>query len=130
MAIPHVPRTAEEFESAVRKGALAESLHFDAKGVLEASAKANRALAIDLAAMAVNGGLIVVGVAEDSREGGKVLAPRRATSAHSWSEPPAIESPRASRPAPSASDLASTPRAMLCDKRGGARRWHHVRRCE
>lgn len=75
MAVPHVPSTAEQLEYAVRDGGLVESLTFDAKAELPAGDKANRGLAIDLAAMAVNGGMIVVGLAEERREGGKVLKP-------------------------------------------------------
>lgn len=75
VAIPQVPTTAEQLENAIRDGVLVESLTFDAKAGLAPGDKANRALAIDMAAMAVNGGLICVGIAEERGTGGKVLVP-------------------------------------------------------
>lgn len=76
MSIPHVPVTASELEAAVRDGILTESLHFDAKRDLETGAKGNRALAVDMAAMAVNGGLLAIGVAEERGQSGNVLIPK------------------------------------------------------
>ncbi len=76
MALPHVPETAVELEAAVSDGVLVEGLSFDAKAELEPGPKGNTRLAIDLAAFAVNGGLIAVGVAEEKAGNGKRLIPR------------------------------------------------------
>lgn len=76
MAIPHVPTSADELAAAIEQGLLVESLSFDAKAELESGAKGNRALAIDLAALAVNGGLIAAGVAEERQGEVKKLVPR------------------------------------------------------
>lgn len=76
MPIPHVPTTADELVAALEEGVLVESLHFDAKELLAEGAKSNRALAIDLAAMSVEGGLIAIGVAQGPKEQGSRLIPR------------------------------------------------------
>jgi hypothetical protein len=74
--LPHVPTTAEELETAVREGVLLEGQAFDAKAELEPGPRGNKALAIDLAAMAISGGLVAVGVAEEPRGEATVLTPR------------------------------------------------------
>jgi hypothetical protein len=75
VSIPRVPATAGELEAAIRDGILEESLHFDAKAELEPVPKGNRALAVDMAAMAVDGGLIGIGIAEERSKGAKVHVP-------------------------------------------------------
>jgi len=52
---------------------LVEGTNFDAKGVLEDGAPANKKLAIDLAAFSVLGGLIAIGVVEREDDSGKRL---------------------------------------------------------
>jgi hypothetical protein len=74
--LPHVPKTAEELEAAVRGGVLVEGRGFDAKADLQPGPRGNRALAIDLAAMAIDGGLVVVGVAEELRGAATFLSPQ------------------------------------------------------
>jgi hypothetical protein len=75
VSIPSVPATADELEAAIRDGILEESVHFDAKADVGPGPKGNRALAVDMAAMAVNGGLIGIGIAEVRSKGAKVLVP-------------------------------------------------------
>lgn len=81
MSVPHVPRTAIELESAIEQGLLVEGLNFDAKADLSPGPKGNTRLAIDLAAMAVSGGLIAVGVAEQRDGERRRLVPRRVVTA-------------------------------------------------
>lgn len=64
MSMPFLPRTASELDEAVRYGVLVESTNVDFKERLDDGSKANLGLAKDLAAFSVQGGLIVVGVAE------------------------------------------------------------------
>lgn len=59
-----IPKTAEEVEVAARAGELAETPSFDAKAALPAPKK-NASLAIDVAAMSTDGGVLVYGIAED-----------------------------------------------------------------
>jgi hypothetical protein len=74
--LPHFPTTAEELEAAIRDGVLIEGQSFDVKEEIEAGPRGNKALAIDLAAIAVGGGLIPIGVAEEKRGDSTVLEPR------------------------------------------------------
>jgi hypothetical protein len=67
LGIPFVPTTATELVEAVRSGVLVEGTNLDFKATLENGEKANARLAIDLAAFALQGGLIVIGVAEDAQ---------------------------------------------------------------
>lgn len=62
-----VPRDAQEIEQAVRGGLLEETSSFDAKEALPAPKK-NIDLAIDVAAMSTDGGLLLYGVGEDEEE--------------------------------------------------------------
>lgn len=59
-----VPKTAKEVETAAKAGELSETPGFDAKADLPA-AKKNVSLAIDVAAMTTDGGVLLYGVAED-----------------------------------------------------------------
>jgi hypothetical protein len=59
-----IPKTAEEVETAAKAGELAETPSFDAKAELPAPKK-NASLAIDVAAMSTDGGVLVYGIAED-----------------------------------------------------------------
>ena len=59
-----IPRSAEEVEAAAKAGELAETPSFDAKADLPASKK-NAALAVDVAAMTADGGVLIYGVGED-----------------------------------------------------------------
>jgi hypothetical protein len=76
MSVPFLPRTAQELVEAIEQGVLIESLIFDGKAELEGGARGNTRLAIDMAAMAVAGGLIAVGVAEEEADGARRLIPR------------------------------------------------------
>ncbi|MBA2556739.1 MAG: hypothetical protein H0V12_05240 [Chloroflexi bacterium] len=76
MMVPHVPRTAAELATAIEEGVLVEGLGFDAKADLEHGAKGNTSLAIDLAAIAVSGGIIAIGVAEERYGEVRRLVPR------------------------------------------------------
>src|SRR5205823_755930 len=60
-----VPGTADELESAVAAGTLHEGPHLDAKAQMPSK---NDELAKDVAAMTVDGGLLLIGVGE--RKGG------------------------------------------------------------
>ena len=73
MSIPFFPRTAHELLDALKTGVLVESLTFDAKADLEPGPRGNARLAVDMAAMAVAGGLIAVGVAEDRDDSVRTL---------------------------------------------------------
>lgn len=69
-----IPATAEEVEAAARAGALPESPSFDAKAELPVPKK-NVSLAIDVAAMTTDGGVLLYGVAEDKDGQPTVPAP-------------------------------------------------------
>src|SRR3954470_9501312 len=62
-----VPNDAEDIERAARAGELPETPSFDAKADLP-SAKKNADVAIDVAAMATDGGALLYGVAEDEHK--------------------------------------------------------------
>lgn len=62
-----VPENAAEIERAARAGDLVESPSFDAKAGLP-DAKRNATLAVDVAAMATDGGVLLYGVGEDEHE--------------------------------------------------------------
>jgi hypothetical protein len=59
-----IPRDASEIEEAVARGDLEETASFDAKADLPRPGK-NASLAVDVAAMSTDGGLLLYGVAED-----------------------------------------------------------------
>lgn len=61
-----IPPRLEELERALAERTLTESHTVDFKRELAAGASANKALAIDLASMAVDGGLVAIGVDEDA----------------------------------------------------------------
>lgn len=65
MAVPFVPEDARQLEEAVAQGVLVEGTSCDFKAKLDPGPKANTKLAIDLAAFSVEGGMIVIGVAEE-----------------------------------------------------------------
>ena len=60
-----VPNTTEQIEAAAVAGDLPETSSFDAKRELPAHPRKNADLAIDVAAMATDGGVLLYGVAED-----------------------------------------------------------------
>lgn len=59
------PRDTAEIEDAARGGRLEETPSFDAKRELPATQKKNAELAVDVAAMSTDGGVLLYGVAED-----------------------------------------------------------------
>lgn len=59
-----IPKTAEEVKTAAKAGELAETPTFDAKAELP-TPKKNASLAIDVAAMTTDGGVLIYGIAED-----------------------------------------------------------------
>jgi hypothetical protein len=65
VSVPQVPESTAELEAMIAGGILVEGLAFDAKAMIEPGDKGNRSLAIDVAAMAVSGGLIVIGIREE-----------------------------------------------------------------
>jgi hypothetical protein len=62
-----IPRDAAEVERAARNGDLEETASFDAKAELPPSKK-NASVAVDVAAMTGDGGVILYGVAEDGTD--------------------------------------------------------------
>lgn len=68
-----VPTEASEIERAATAGELPETPSFDAKETLPTSGK-NADLAVDVAAMTTDGGVLLYGVAED--EHGRPTVPR------------------------------------------------------
>lgn len=76
MTVPFLPQTARELIGAIEQGVLVEGSNFDAKAELEAGMRGNARLAVDMAAMAVGGGVIAVGVAEEGEGALKRLVPR------------------------------------------------------
>ncbi len=73
MPLPQVPRSASELIVAIQQGILIEGHNFDAKAELEHGPRGNARLAIDLAAFAVSGGLITIGIAEDSETASRLI---------------------------------------------------------
>lgn len=69
-----MPKTEEEIIEAVTSGALEESTIFDAKRELPDKNK-NKEIAKDVAAMAVNGGVIIYGIDEDEQGRPNILSP-------------------------------------------------------
>ena len=59
-----LPRTVDELRGAAESGAFTERHYCDIKRVLDKGEKGNRSLAIDLAAFAIDGGVVVVGLDE------------------------------------------------------------------
>ena len=66
------PKNADEIEAAVSSRTLAEGPHFDVKAQLPAK---NEELAKDVAAMTVDGGMLMYGVSEDSHGAPTELSP-------------------------------------------------------
>jgi Schlafen, AlbA_2 len=69
-----IPKDAAEVEDAARRGDLEETHIFDAKAALP-QPKKNRDLAEDVAAMAVDGGVLLYGLGEDGNKRLTVLSP-------------------------------------------------------
>ena len=69
-----LPSSTEEIERAARAGALEETPSFDAKAALPPPRK-NAGLAVDVAAMSTEGGVLLYGVAEDEHERPTVPSP-------------------------------------------------------
>ncbi|WP_103529548.1 helix-turn-helix domain-containing protein [Streptomyces sp. SM12] len=70
------PRTEVELQAAIDNRTLEESAYLDFKRELPHGSKANRGIARDIAAFALNGGALVVGVDEDKPTGTFALAPQ------------------------------------------------------
>ncbi len=70
-----IPASAEEIEQAARAGQLEETPSFDAKRDLPASPKKNGDVAIDVAAMTTDGGVLLYGVGEDEHERLTIASP-------------------------------------------------------
>src|SRR5688500_5645651 len=60
------PKDADEIETAARRSNLTETSTFDAKEALPATAKKNKDVAVDVAAMSTDGGDLLYGIAEDA----------------------------------------------------------------
>ncbi|WP_245717145.1 AlbA family DNA-binding domain-containing protein [Nocardia mikamii] len=60
------PRTEPELRAAADAGLLEETHHLDLKRELESGKSANKKIACDIAAFAVDGGMILIGVDEDT----------------------------------------------------------------
>jgi hypothetical protein len=69
-----IPTTASEVEEAARAGSLVETPTFDAKAALPAR-KRNADLAVDVAAMTTEGGVLLYGVDQDEHGRPTVLSP-------------------------------------------------------
>ncbi|MGW5317776.1 AlbA family DNA-binding domain-containing protein [Nocardia thailandica] len=71
------PLTEAELQQAIDEGALEETHYLDLKETLEPGRSANKKIAVDIAAFALDGGTIVIGV--DEREDGEppILAPTK-----------------------------------------------------
>lgn len=70
-----IPASVDEIEQAARTGQLEETPSFDAKRELPASPKKNVDVAVDVAAMTNDGGVLLYGVAEDDHERLTVTSP-------------------------------------------------------
>jgi hypothetical protein len=70
-----VPRSEADLAEAVSQGLLEETHYLELKREIPAGKSANRELARDLASLAVDGGTLIVGVAEDET-GARSLAPQ------------------------------------------------------
>jgi hypothetical protein len=69
-----VPKDTAEIEAAARRGELEETPSFDAKADLPV-AKKNASLAVDVAAMSTDGGVLLYGIAEDASKRPTVIQP-------------------------------------------------------
>ncbi len=69
-----IPRDAADVEAAARNGQLEETPSFDAKSELP-TPKKNADIAIDVAAMATDGGVLLYGVAEDENKMPTIASP-------------------------------------------------------
>jgi hypothetical protein len=68
MSVPTwIPRTEADLQSAIDEGLLQESHSLDIKGQLDTGPKASKSLAIDLAAFAVDGGCIYIGIGQHEK---------------------------------------------------------------
>lgn len=63
-----LPSNEAELKAGLASGLAAEGHFFDAKRELAPGASASRRLAIDIASLAVDGGVVVIGVAEDKKK--------------------------------------------------------------
>ncbi|MGD9792045.1 MAG: helix-turn-helix domain-containing protein [Acidimicrobiia bacterium] len=64
-----LPGTVESLHAAINDGLLVEDHHTDFKRELAAGKAGNKSLAADIASMAVDGGLLMIGVTEDKATG-------------------------------------------------------------
>lgn len=94
-----VPKSEQDILSVIEAGELVETANFDAKSALPGRGK-NKDLAVDIAAMSVDGGTLLYGVAEDENDRLTVPQPFELAGARervdqivrtSISEPPTIE---------------------------------------
>ncbi|MFP8959027.1 DEAD/DEAH box helicase family protein [Streptomyces nanhaiensis] len=70
------PKTEADLRAALEQGLIGESHHLDAKEALAAGKSSNKELARDLASFAVDGGTLLIGVAEDTEHRTLTLAPQ------------------------------------------------------
>jgi len=71
------PKTESDLQDAINSGIIEETHHLDVKQALDTTKADNRELAPDLASFAVDGGTLVIGLAEDETNGTFTLAPSR-----------------------------------------------------
>lgn len=69
------PTTLEALQLALNQGLLRESHHAELKREIGSGSSANEELASDLASMAIDGGVLIVGIAEDPESRTRVLSP-------------------------------------------------------
>jgi hypothetical protein len=75
---PHwIPRTEAELAEAAEQGLLEENHHLDVKREIPTGGSANKELARDLASFAVDGGMLIIGVGENSAPASVSLVPQR-----------------------------------------------------
>lgn len=79
-----IPQTAEELEAAVESGAVVETAYLDFKAYPQRTDGTRKGLAKDIAAMSIDGGVIIVGVAEPDQTGGRHRLEPQATAG--WRE--------------------------------------------
>lgn len=93
------PKSEREILAAIEAGDLTETANFDAKAALPAKGK-SKDLAIDVAAMATDGGTLLYGIGEDDNDRPTALQPFRLAGARervdqivrtSISEPPDVQ---------------------------------------
>jgi hypothetical protein len=76
------PRTEAALEGASRAGLLTETHHLDIKKELPTGDAANKELARDLASLSIDGGLLIIGVDEDTVPGLNPVPPKRPCRTH------------------------------------------------